>query len=207
MKLRHQRFENALAYNWPLFLVLPVIAGVAISYLFGIYHRPLPYEQINIFAAVQDVDSDSLCDNLQVRFSNQNLKEVTITSANPNDAIFPQKLSVVGYNRADLFILPFSVLNDLGPNGVMLPFSEKLKDEYINEDNSTYYVDESLTFGVLLKSASNISWLEDYIDFLSEDYYLCINVKSKNIADFGMYDNAEYDLALQAFSYLLGEGQ
>lgn len=207
MKMTRKRLEIALAYNWPLFIVLPVCAGLAISYLFGVYHQPLPYEKLNLFVASLETESEAICENIQAKFADQNLKEVSITSANPNDAIFNQKLKVVGYNRADLFLLPLSVLDDLTPSDVMLPFSEELIANYINSEARTYYVDEQLTFGVLLKSGSEDSWLDDYIDFVAEDYYLCINVKSKNVADFGMYDNAEYDLALQTFSYLLGGEQ
>jgi len=207
MTMLRKRFEIALAYNWPLFIVLPVCAGLAISYLFGVYHQPLPYEKINLFVASLETESEAISENIQAKFANQNLKEVSITTSNPSDAIFNQKLKVVGYNRADLFLLPLSVLDDLTPSDVMLPFSEELIATYINEEGRTYYIDEQLTFGVLLKSTAENSWLDEYINFVAEDYYLCINVKSKNVADFGMYDNAEYDLALQTFSYLLGGGQ
>ena len=207
MTMLRKRFEVALAYNWPLFIILPVCAGLAISYLFGVYHQPLPYEKINLFVASLETESEAISENIQAKFADQNLKEVSITTSNPSDAIFNQKLKVVGYNRADLFLLPLSVLDDLTPSDVMLPFSEELIDTYINGEGRTYYIDEQLTFGVLLKSTADNSWLDEYINFVAEDYYLCINVKSKNVADFGMYDNAEYDLALQTFSYLLGGGQ
>jgi len=207
MTMLRKRFEIALAYNWPLFIILPVCAGLAISYLFGVYHQPLPYEKINLFVASLETESEAISENIQAKFADQNLKEVSITTSNPSDAIFNQKLKVVGYNRADLFLLPLSVLDDLTPSDVMLPFSEELIATYINEEGRTYYIDEQLTFGVLLKSTAENSWLDEYINFVAEDYYLCINVKSKNVADFGMYDNAEYDLALQTFSYLLGGGQ
>ena len=207
MTMLRKRFEIALAYNWPLFIILPVCAGLAISYLFGVYHQPLPYEKINLFVASLETESEAISENIQAKFADQNLKEVSITTSNPSDAIFNQKLKVVGYNRADLFLLPLSVLDDLTPSDVMLPFSEELIATYINGEDRTYYIDEQLTFGVLLKSTAENSWLDEYINFVAEDYYLCINVKSKNVADFGMYDNAEYDLALQTFSYLLGGGQ
>ena len=207
MTMLRKRFEITLAYNWPLFIILPVCAGLAISYLFGVYHQPLPYEKINLFVASLETESEAISENIQAKFADQNLKEVSITTSNPSDAIFNQKLKVVGYNRADLFLLPLSVLDDLTPSDVMLPFSEELIDTYINGEGRTYYIDEQLTFGVLLKSTADNSWLDEYINFVAEDYYLCINVKSKNVADFGMYDNAEYDLALQTFSYLLGGGQ
>ncbi len=207
MTMLRKRFEVALAYNWPLFIILPVCAGLAISYLFGVYHQPLPYEKINLFVASLETESEAISENIQAKFADQNLKEVSITTSNPSDAIFNQKLKVVGYNRADLFILPLSVLDDLTPSDVMLPFSEELIATYINGEDRTYYIEQQLTFGVLLKSTAENSWLDEYINFVAEDYYLCINVKSKNVADFGMYDNAEYDLALQTFSYLLGGGQ
>jgi hypothetical protein len=207
MTMLRKRFEIALAYNWPLFIILPVCAGLAISYLFGVYHQPLPYEKINLFVASLETESEAISENIQAKFADQNLKEVSITTSNPSDAIFNQKLKVVGYNRADLFLLPLSVLDDLTPSDVMLPFSEELIATYINGEERTYYIEQQLTFGVLLKSTAENSWLDEYINFVAEDYYLCINVKSKNVADFGMYDNAEYDLALQTFSYLLGGGQ
>jgi hypothetical protein len=207
MKKGVNRFEISFAYNWPLFVILPLVSGFAISYLMGIYHRPLPYETINLFVASSAIKNDDFCTDIQLRFAEKNLKEVTTTQSNPSDFVFDQKLRVVGYQRSDLFLLPESVLEEINPGDILLPFSEDLINNFVPLANPTYYVAETFNFGVLIKGAAENSWLEPYIDFLAEDYYLCLNVTSKNIGDYGMYDNAEYDLALHTFAYLLGGGQ
>ena len=61
------------------------------------------------------------------------LKEVTAVQSNPNDALFAQKLNVVGYEGSDLFLLPESVLKSITPSDIMIQVSlvEKLLQEVV----------------------------------------------------------------------------
>lgn len=46
-----KRFSKGLVYQWPLYLLLPVICGLSVAYLFRIAHQPAAYEKLNVFVA------------------------------------------------------------------------------------------------------------------------------------------------------------
>jgi hypothetical protein len=79
-----------------------------------------------------------------------------------------------------------------------------LEKNYVTEAAPVYYVSEGTSYGVRVKEKAVSHWLSSYIDFLDEDYYLCLNIKSKNIASYGLYSSEPNDLALKAFVYLQG---
>jgi len=199
-----KRFNRALRYDWPLYLVLPVVASLAISYLFSVVHEPAAYEKLNVFVASNSLESAAFCQNLQNKFSPSGLKKASTVQSNPSDAVFPQKLSVVGYGGSDLFLLPESVLAKCKPEEAFLPFSERFKTSHVTEAEPRYYLSNDIAFALRVKKKGEDSWLGEYIGFLDEDYYLALNTTSKNLADYGIYDNPSYDLAIKAFDYFEG---
>lgn len=203
--MKKNDFLRAFSYEWPLYLILPLIGGLTISYLMTLRHAPAPYEKLNVFVSSSSIESEKLCSRMEEEFKGDGLKSMSTTQANPSDALFAQKLSVVGYEGADLFILNESALKNLKPSDSMLPFSDSFKAQEVTLTAPTYYVYDGTAYGVLLKKKGADSFLSSYIGFLDEDYYLTVNVKSKNIGTFGLYDNAQYDLGLKAFRYFLGE--
>lgn len=202
-KEKNKEFARAFAYEWPLYLVLPLIGGLTVSYLLRVRHLPSANEKLNLFVASSSSQSNQLADNITSFLKEKGLKETTISQANPNDSIFLTKLSVVGYQGADLFLLPYSVLKDINADDYLLRIDENLKAKYLSQTAYEYYTSEGYTYGVKLKKAGQESWLSTYIGFLEEDYYLSLNVKSQNVGSYGLYDNPSYDLALQAMDYLL----
>ena len=119
MKEGHILFKKNLAYDWPLYLVLPVVFGFTLSYLFSVAHQPSVYEKINIFVASASLKSDGFCQDIQKHFKDEGLKEVTTVQCNPSDKVFSEKLQVVGYGGSDLFLLPRSALDAIAPSDVM----------------------------------------------------------------------------------------
>jgi hypothetical protein len=197
-------FKKAFAYDWPLYVILPVVAGLSLSYILAVVHQPKSYEKLNVFVASAKIESSAFCKDIEEKFQDNGLKEVTAVQSNPNDALFAEKLNVVGYEGSDLFLLPESVLNSITPSDIMVPFSADLEANYIKESSPVYFVKDGASYGVRVKEKTANHWLSSYIDFLAEDYYLCLNIKSKNIANYGLYSSAEYDLALRTFVYFQG---
>jgi hypothetical protein len=197
-------FKKSFAYDWPLYVVLPLVAGFSLSYLLNVVHQPKAYEKLNVFVASTKIESGAFCKDIEEKFHDNGLKEVTAVQSNPNDALFAQKLNVVGYEGSDLFLLPESVLKSITPSDIMVPFNAELEKNYVTENAPVYYVSEGDSYGVRIKEKSVSHWLSSYIEFLDEDYYLCLNIKSKNIASYGLYSSESYDLALKAFVYLQG---
>jgi len=202
-----KRFEKAFRYGWPLYFLLPLLAGVTISYLFAVVHEPASYEKLNVFVASKSLDGVAFSNRLEEKLSPSGLKKASTTQGNPSDSLFSQKLSVVGYNGSDLFLLPQSVLSGLAAEDVFLPFSEDFVATHAKEANPVYYQTEEGIYGIRVKAKGETSWLSSSVGFLDEDYYLSLNATSKNLGNYGLYDNPTYDLALQAFDFLQGDGQ
>jgi hypothetical protein len=198
-------FKKSLTYFWSLYLICPIVFGLSISYAFYVIHQPSAYEKLDIFIASSSLKETSFCQMMEDAFADKGLKQASTTQCNPSDAVFPQKLSVVGYNRSDLFLLPVSAFKSMTPADILVPFSSTFITTYVVETSPDFYVSDGVDFAVKIKSAEEKSWLSDYINFVDEDYYLCLNATSKNIGDVGIYDNPEYDLALEAFTFLQGE--
>lgn len=198
------RFKKTLPYDWPFYLTLPVIFGVCVSYVLNQIHQPADYEKLNIFVASKTIQSDAFCGDIQEKLSADGLKKTTAVQSNPSDSLFAQKLSVVGYSGSDLFLLPTSVLKSMNPDDILLRMSDELKSHYVIETTPDYYVVDGYSYGVRLFAQGESTWLSSYIGFLDEDYYLCLNVKSKNLGNYGLYDNPDYKLGLMAFTYLQG---
>jgi len=195
-------FKKSLTYFWPLYLLCPTVFAISISYCFYVIHQPSDYEKLDVFVSSSSAKEASFCQMMEDTFSEEGLKQASMTQCNPSDAVFPQKLSVVGYNRSDLFLLPLSAFESMTPADILVPFSSEFIASYVVEPSPDYYVSEGVDFAIKIKSAEESSWLSDYIDFVDEDYYLCLNATSKNIGDVGIYDNPDYDLALRAFTFL-----
>jgi hypothetical protein len=205
MRLFNKRFQKALVYDWPLYLVLPVIFGVCVSYTLKQVHQPAANQKLNLFVASTSLESTAFCEEIQGKFATDGLKEVTTAHGNPSDSLFSQKLSVVGFSGSDLFLLPLSVMDSITPSEVMVPFTTSFEKDYIVKATPTYYVRDNVSYGVLVKSKGAESWLTSYIGFVDEDYYLCLNATSKNIGVYGGYQVAEDTLGLKTFAYLQGD--
>jgi hypothetical protein len=112
-------FKKTFSYDWPLYVVLPLIVGFSLSYLLNVIHQPKAYEKLNVFVASTNIESGAFCKDIEEKFQDNGLKEVTAVQSNPNDALFAQKLNVVGYEGSDLFLLPESVLKGITPSDIM----------------------------------------------------------------------------------------
>lgn len=198
--MNKKKRQAAFSYSWPLYIVLPVISGLAISYLFYATHRPAYYETVDLFVASSEIKRDELVSRLKSKLQDKGLKEATITFSNPSDSVFAQKLSVVGYNGSDLFLLPKSVLEGMSCIDILLPFNTAFVSKYTSSVTS-YFEQKDAKFGIYLDKNDEF-WKGSGISFVNEDYYLCINGTSKNIGSEGLYDNPEYDLALETFLLL-----
>jgi hypothetical protein len=193
---------KSFVYDWPLYIILPCIAGLTISYLLNQVHQPASYEKINIFVACSSIKSKSFCDKIKNEYKDDGLKQVSTTASNPSDSVFSQKLSVVGYEGSDIFLLPYSVLSTIKASDIMLPFSASFISSYVTISNPAYFTSEEETYGLKVLNKGETIWESDYMSLIDDDYYLCLNSTSKNIGDFGIYNNPEYDLALKVFTYL-----
>jgi len=205
MTLSSKKFiKNGLPYFWPLFLVVPIVGSALITYTMNLIHLPKSYEKIEVFVASSDVDSNGLANNIETVFNETGMKEAGIVASNPEDLAFYQKLRVIGYNSSDLFILPASIMEQLDLTEIMLPIFDLFIENELEGNTYSYFEQDDKQYGIEIKSPSSSSWLENYIPFANENYYLTINATSLTIKSYGTHPNSVYDLSLQAMRYLIG---
>ncbi|HKM10856.1 MAG: hypothetical protein WCX47_01935 [Bacilli bacterium] len=205
MTLSSKKFiKNGIPYVWPLFLLIPLIGTGLITYTMNLIHLPKSYEKIEIFVASSDVDSNGLASNIETVFKEVGMKEVGIVTSNPADVAFYEKLKVIGYNSSDLFILPASIMENLDLTEIMLPIYDLFIENELEGNTYSYFEQDDKQYGIEIKSQGSNSWLEDYIPFADENYYLTVSATSLTIESYGTHPNSVYDLSLQTMRYLLG---
>lgn len=205
MTLSSKKFiKNGIPYVWPLFLLIPLIGTGLITYTMNLMHLPKSYEKIEIFVASSDVDSNGLASNIETVFKEVGMKEVGIVTSNPADVAFYEKLKVIGYNSSDLFILPASIMENLDLTEIMLPIYDLFIENELEGNTYSYFEQDDKQYGIEIKSQGSNSWLEDYIPFADENYYLTVSATSLTIESYGTHPNSVYDLSLQTMRYLLG---
>jgi len=205
MTLSSRKFiKNGIPYFWPLFLVIPLFGSILITYTMNLIHLPKSYEKIELFVASSDVNSNGLAENIEAIFKDAGMKEAGIVTSNPADSTFYEKLKVIGYNSSDLFILPASIMENLDLTEIMLPIYDLFIANELGGNTYSYFEQDEKQYGIEIKSSSLTSWLEDYIPFTDEDYYLTISATSLTIKSYGTHPHSAYDLSLQAMRYLLG---
>jgi hypothetical protein len=205
MTLSSKQFiKNGIPYFWPLFVAIPLVGSFLITYTMNLIHLPKNYEKIEIFVASSGVNSNGLASNIETVFKEAGMKEAGIVTSNPTDLTFYQKLKVIGYNSSDLFILPASIMETLDLTEIMLPIYDLFIENELEGEHYSYFEQDEKQYGIEIKSSTSESWLEDYIPFADENYYLTISATSLTIKSYGTHPNSVYDLSLQAMRYLLG---
>ncbi|MBO4541036.1 MAG: hypothetical protein J5736_03580 [Bacilli bacterium] len=200
--IERAEFRRTLPYFWSLYLIVPAVACFALSYLMYAVHLPKDNEKVSVFVASRDLDASAFKKQMEASLKEKGAKAAETIFANPADVSFGNKLAVVGFHQADLFLIPESVLYSLEENEVLLPFSADLKDKWISLSSPYYLSIDGLDFGVRIHEKGVEDGLSPIIDYLAEDYYLCLNFSSKTLGGFGIYDIPEDDLSLEAFAYL-----
>ena len=160
--------KNKLAYTWPLYIVVPAISGLLLVWMFGIYHRPNQYQQINVFFGTKIKDK-SFIKTITNKFEKEDLKVITTSECMPKDSTFKEKLAYVGLVNSDILVLPTGTFEDIDKN-YFVSLNDEAKETYFPSSIS-FYEDK----GVLL----NKEVLTNYLNYeVDTDYYLFIDSNS-----------------------------
>lgn len=188
--IKKARLKTHLRYTWPIYLISAVLIGLLLSFIFGIVHRLPAYKTLTIFVSGEVKDSKSLSKDLLAKYEDKELKSVTTISANPNEGTYNTKLSIPGYNTADVLIIPVSKLENLDASY----FALDLKNELITSFYSgyTFYKQKEVSYGIKI----NKEIVKPYMDLPNEECYMFLNGGSQNIGEYANKPNKEHDLAL-----------
>ena len=188
--LKKKRIGTVMKYTWPLYLFSAAILVFLMNFIFGVVHRTPGYQTLTLFVSGQLVDDKKLTNDMLEKFKDKELKSFSCISSDPSDGTYHKRLTVAGYNSADVFIIHESKLENLS----LKQFALGLDEELINNMYSSFslYTQDDVNYGVKL----NKEKVKEYMALPDEDCYLVMNANSKNLGKYSKDQIAENDMAL-----------
>lgn len=190
-ELRKRRIKTVIKYTWPFYIIIAILVGLGMNFIFGVTHRIPSYQSITLFVSGEMKDLKGLKNDLLEKYQDNQLKQVTCISALPTSSEYQAKLTVPGYNTADILIIPLSRLENIN----LTPVALELSDELINERYAGYslYQQEETKYGIKIDKEK----INSYFTLPDEDCYMVLNGMSVNTGKYSSKEIAEYDNALR----------
>lgn len=188
--LQKQRMVAVLKYTWPFYILSTVIIAILLTFLFGITHRVPNYKTLTLFVSGEVTDIKKLEDDMMNKFADKELKSFSCISAKPEDAGYNTKLTITGYNGADVLIVPESKLEKLVVSAFALELSDELITSYYQ--GYTLFNQDDVNYGIKLDKEK----VKDYMEVPNETCYLVLNGKSVNTGEYSTSHIKEHDNAL-----------
>ena len=188
--LKKTRIKTVMKYTWPFYLISGVLIVILLNIIFGIVHKIPAYKSLTIFVSGEVTDSKALKNDLLEAYKDKDLKNISTISAKVSDNQYNTKLTIPGYNSADILILPLSKIDSLDASY----FALDLKDELITSFYSgyTFYSQKEVKYGIKV----NKEIVKSYMTLPNEDCYMFLNGGSENLGEYSNKPNKEHDLAL-----------
>ena len=188
--LKKTRIKTVMKYTWPFYLISGVLIVILLNIIFGIVHKIPAYKSLTIFVSGEVTDSKALKNDLLEAYKDKDLKNISTISAKVSDNQYNTKLTIPGYNSADILILPLSKIDSLDASY----FALDLKDELITSFYSgyTFYSQKEVKYGIKV----NKEIVKSYMALPIEDCYMFLNGGSENLGEYSNKPNKEHDLAL-----------
>ena len=175
--LAKQRMQARFKYTWPFYILSAVLIALLLNFVFGITHKPPVYKTLTLFVSGDVTESRKLEKDMLEKYKEQDLKTFTSISALPTDANYYNKLSIRGYNSADVLIIPTSKLENLNVSAFALDLDDALINAYYQ--GFSFYQQDELNYGVKVDKEK----VKDYMTLPNEDCYMFLNGKSENITE------------------------
>ena len=190
--LKKNRVKSVLKYTWPFYIVAGVGAFILMSFIYKVAH-PIPkYKTLTLFVSGQVTNERKLNEDITTKFEDKQIRSFTCISSTIYDTHYLTKLTVSGYNSADILIIPTSKIDSVSNPG---SFAISLKDELVNSlyQGFTFYSKNEVNYGVKIDKNK----VEQYMTLPNEDCYMFLNGKSQNLGKYSIYNPVvEHDMAL-----------
>ena len=189
--LRKDRIKTVMKYTWPLYIISAVLVALLLNFIFGITHKTPAHKVLTLFISGEVNNPHKFEKDLIEKYQSKELKSVSLITSLPTDSTYNTRLSVAGYNTADILIIPTSKLDSI----VVSSFSLELSDELINSYYSSYtvYSQNDVKYGIKI----NKEIVKEYMSLPSEDCYMLLNPLSETIGEYSKSQIKERDLSLQ----------
>ena len=188
--LYKMRVKATLKYTWPIYIVSAIIIGLLMTFIFKVTHKEPGYKNITIFISGLVNDDKKMRDDLLSKYSDKDLKTISYIEADPSGYNYYQKLTVPGYNSADILIIHASYLENFKISTGAIELSEEMIATYYQ--GYTFYQEDTVKHGIKLDKEK----VKDYMYLPDEDCYMFLNANSENIGKYSKKNDAVHDVAL-----------
>ena len=160
-----------ISFNWYWFLVIFFVVSVAFYYLFDVIKNPSYDERINMFIAINYVDSNKMEKDLYEGYDDTQIKEISVDYSDPNDNYFNMVYQTRGLVNTDILILPVSLLKDTMYSQYFSAIDDNIIKQY-TEKTVSYASYENVNYGIDVTT-----FIASYNNEINDEYYMFFNKK------------------------------
>ena len=187
---KKKSIKTVLKNTWPFYIIVSLVVVTGFYFIFHLTHKTPAYKMLTIFVSGQVKAADKLKNDVLEKYQDNELKSFSCISADPSDSIYNTKLSIAGFNQADVLIIPVSELNNRDVSAFALEMTDDMVTTYY--PGFTFFKQEEVNYGVKVDKEK----VKDYMALPSEECYLVLNGKSENTGKYSPKGVAEHDNAL-----------
>lgn len=191
-----RKIKAFISFNWYWFLVIFFVVSVAFYYLFDVIKNPSYNERINVFIAINYVDSNKMEKDLYEGYDDTQIKEISIDYSDPNDNYFNMVYQTRGLVNTDILILPISLLKDTMYSQYFSAIDDNIIKQY-TDNNINFVNSENVNYGINVTN-----FIASYTNEINDEYYMFFNKKSNKIGALSK-DTSNNDYALKLISNIL----
>lgn len=179
-----------MKYTWPFYIVSVIIVGVLLGFIFNVTHQLPGYKQLTIFVSGEIVDGSKFKNDLLEKYQDNELKSVTYIDSKLDNPNYNTKLTIAGYNTADILIIPASKLETIEVASFGLEINDEMTTNYYQ--GYSFFLEDNTKYGVKIDKEK----VKQYMNLPNEDCYMILSGKSENIGEYAKAKNKERNNAL-----------
>ena len=166
-----------------------LVISFFLYFIFGVVHRIPNYKTLTLFVSGEVTNRNTFKSDLLDRYKDNELKSISCIESNITDTNYNTKLSVAGYNNADVLIVPKSNLDNLNVSAFGLELTDEIVKDYFPK--SSFYSQDGVRYGIKINEQISKTYMS-----LPEECYMVLNGSSVNIGKYSYEEIEEHNLAL-----------
>ena len=188
--LKKNRIKAIFKYTWPIYIISSILITFFMIFVFKVTHKMPGYKTLTIFVSGEVIDEKKLTNDLIDKYKDKELKSFSYIDSEPTDAIYYSRLTIPGFNSADILIVPSSYLDKIDMSDIAIEINDNLIAEYYS--GYTMYQREDVNYGIKIDKEK----VKEYMTLPNEDCYMFLSGKSESIGEYSKKPNKEHDIAL-----------
>ena len=189
-ELQKKRIKATFKYTWPFYILSAILVIFLMNFIFGFTHKTPLYKTLTIFVTGKVEDRNLLRKDLLEKFKDKDLRELSFIDCEPDSTHYDSKLSITGYNSADILIIGKSKLDSVDVSAFGIEIDNNLEENYYK--SLTFYSQNEKNYGVKIDKEK----VKPYMSLPEEDCYMILNGKSDNLGEYSKAQIKERDNAL-----------